>query len=115
MSLDTYLFTYLPVNNLVIELNKLLKNNLVINSKTYKIEIKFFASDTTARSFLKCVVGHTACKGCEKCTVKGEKVDGAMTFISKDNDVLSTDADFAFRNLKYSEYHFCRYDSKIHP
>ena len=80
MSLDEYL------NKFVIELNKLLKNNLVINSKTYKIKINFFSCDTPARGSLKCVVGHTACKGCEKCTVKGEKVNGVMTFISKDTE-----------------------------
>lgn len=64
----------------VVELNEVLKSGVHIQSRHFSVKIKYFVCDCPARSFLKCVVGHMAFKGCERCNVIGKKIDRVTVF-----------------------------------
>lgn len=66
------------------------------------MKLKFFLGDTPARALLKGWVSHVSFNGCERCIVKGEKVDNVTVFLSTD-EIKITDDDF--RSFKYSDCH----------
>ena len=81
------------LKNLVTEMNVLFQTGIDINNRHFTLKIKFFVCDSHARSFLKSVVGHVAFKGCERCAVRGEKVDSVTVFQDTGAE-KKTDADF---------------------
>lgn len=62
------------------ELNQLQQNGICIDDQLFTIRIKAFICDKPARAFLKCIKGHGAYWGCERCTVKGKRVDGRTIY-----------------------------------
>lgn len=86
----------------VLEINHLQKNGLKIESKKFDVKIKYFTCDCPARSFLKCVVGHCAFKGCERCRVVGHKVDGTTVFLQTD---AAKKTNKSFRLYEEDKYH----------
>ena len=90
------------LSKFVIELNSLFASGVDIGEKHFNIQLKHFVCDTPARSFIKCVLGHTALKGCERCYVIGHRIDNVTVF-SNTSAIERTDNDF--RTLADPDYH----------
>jgi len=77
-SLDNFLSDFIE------EVKKLTEEGINIKGKNYEFCLKAFISDAPARSFLKCIVGHTGYFSCERCVVKGEYHNNRVTFNGED-------------------------------
>ena len=62
------------------ELNELLENGIKISNKNFKIEIMCFICDRPARAFLKGIKGHTGYNACERCVVKGCRLENRTLY-----------------------------------
>lgn len=69
MSADEYLHDFIE------EINQLLDEGIIINRHRFEVKIHSFICDTPARSFLKGVMGHGGFWACERCEIKGERVN----------------------------------------
>ena len=67
------------------ELQDLISSGVEIENQHYKVQIKLFSCDTPATCYLKCIVGHMALNGCERCRVVGEKVNSITAFLGVDS------------------------------
>lgn len=72
--LDLYL------QDMIKELNDIIKNNVQIDHKLFKITIRSLICDAPARAFVKCCVNHNSRHGCEKCNVEGKYINHTMSF-----------------------------------
>jgi len=88
------------------EYKDLREHSLQYNGRTITFSIKAFICDAPARSYLKCVKGHTAFDACERCTIKGvrkgEGKGGPTVLYSKYNCTLRTEEQF--RKLQYKDH-----------
>lgn len=84
------------------ELNQVLQDGIVIQQKLFEVKIKFFVCDSPARSFIKCIVGHVAFHGCERCKVIGKKVDGVTVFLENN---AKKRTDLSFKEFEDPECH----------
>ncbi|XP_043463669.1 uncharacterized protein LOC122499400 [Leptopilina heterotoma] len=64
----------------IAEINKLQKNSILIANQRFNVKIHCFICDTPARAFIKGTKGHTGFYCCERCKIKGQKVDGVTQF-----------------------------------
>ncbi len=94
-SIDDYLEEF------VNELTVLQEGRLIVNDKHYEIKLHSFICDAPARSFVKCVTGHTAKNGCERCNCVGESIERRIVFLNKEGDNRT---DEAFRLNEYSKH-----------
>ena len=95
-SLDEYMYPFVK------ELNELLSKGIIIKSKQFNIAVRSFICDTPARSFIKNVKGHMSFDGCERCKVKGEKIDNTVVFLQLDCEKRS---DEQFRQILDIDHH----------
>jgi len=95
-SVDEYLRDFIQ------ELIHLRQVGITFRSQHVKIEIAGFSCDAPARSFLKCIKGHTGYFGCEKCTTRGKSIDGRLTYPETDAE-RRTGA--SFKNQTQEEHH----------
>ena len=84
------------------ELKELLSTGFKLNGKDYKVTLKAITCDAPARSFLKCVVGHTSYHGCERYTIKGDWTQGRITYNYK--NLYEARTDEAFSQLYYTDH-----------
>ena len=84
------------------ELNGLLKDGIDINGIHFKITIVCFVCDRPARSFVKCIKGHTGYWSCERCEVKGCRVNNRTVFPGVDSNMRT---DESFRNQSNPQHH----------
>ena len=75
------------------ELKNLLSQGIVISNQVYALSLIAFLCDASARSFLKCTIGHTGYWSCERCLVKGSW-SGRVVFNGEEQHSLRTDNDF---------------------
>lgn len=68
------------LHDFVAEMRCLKQSGISFRSKRLTIKIAGFSCDAPARAFVKCIKGHTAYFGCEKCTQRGKYVDGRLTY-----------------------------------
>jgi len=61
------------------EYAKLRQPGMLLDESVVSCRLSCLICDAPARSFIKCVKGHTAYSGCERCTVRGVW-SGRMTF-----------------------------------
>lgn len=64
-------------------------------------EIMCFVYDKPARSFYKCVKGHTGYYACERCIVKGVRINKRMTFPTLFEPKRSHESFISFENLAH--------------
>ncbi|KAK4878778.1 hypothetical protein RN001_011284 [Aquatica leii] len=76
---------------------KLTYNGLEANGKHFQVKIKAIICDAPAKSFVKCIRGHTGYSSCSKCYIRGSFKD-KMYFREIDNLVLRTDEQFRAKN-----------------
>ena len=62
------------------EMSEIQADGLSHNGRVYHISVGGFICHKPARSFVKCVKGHSGTYGCDKCTQSGVHIDGRMTF-----------------------------------
>lgn len=67
----------------VAELNSLMSKGICVNGIVYDVKISSVIADAPARSFIKCIKGHNAYHGCERCEVEGDYFLNRMIFSSK--------------------------------
>ncbi|XP_033222886.1 uncharacterized protein LOC117176727 [Belonocnema kinseyi] len=78
------------------EFNELQSNGIPISGKRFDIQLKSIITDTPARAYLKNTLGHGGIYACERCTVKGEKVDNTTVYPVTDDPERT---DISFRKL----------------
>lgn len=88
----------------VIEINGLLQNGIEIDSIHFSVKIKFFTCDIPSRTYLKCCAPHIASKACERCKIRGKKIDGTMCFIIDSEYKKKTNE--SFRSFSDPSYHY---------
>jgi hypothetical protein len=81
------------MHDFIIEANSLYENGLTISDKNVSVRVRAFICDAPARAFVKCIVGHTAKNGCERCTTEAVAHDHRILFLNDVGD-LRTDAKF---------------------
>lgn len=84
------------------EYKHLSEDGLVVDGRRLKIYILCFVCDAPARSFLKCIKGHTGYYSCERCEVKGIW-DSHIIFDSVESYCKRTDE--RFTQGKYRDTH----------
>jgi len=84
------------------EYENLKEHSLQYSGTTVTVSIKAFICDAPARSFLKCVKGHTAFEACERCTIKGVKKENRTVLYSNYNCTLRTNEQF--QKLQYKDH-----------
>ena len=57
------------------EYEHLEQDGLTIKDQHYTLKLHSVICDLSARQFLKCVKGHGGFHACERCTIKGEKIE----------------------------------------
>lgn len=86
------------LNELLSELKDLMQNGLYAIEKQYSVSVFAFVYDAPARSFLKCIKGHTAYYSCERCVARGTW-NGRVVFNSEFDAAPRTDE--RFQNFDY--------------
>ena len=81
-------------------MNLLAENGLLIGDTQFDTSVKYIIADTSAWAFLKNTVGHVAKYLCERCTVKGIKVDGSTVSNFVNAEERTNDS---FRNFDQPE------------
>lgn len=92
----------LYLQDFIAEINILQERGTIINNKHYNIKIKCFICDTPARAYLKCIKGHNAKYGCERCLVERQTEHKIGTFLDINAPRRS---DESFRNFSHVEHH----------
>lgn len=96
------------LQELTIELEKLMKDGIMFGDKHFKIRVQCFICDTPARTYVKCTKGHGGYYACERCTVRGKNVKlqgetkGRIVYPSK-NQAERTDE--SFRSEQQKKHH----------
>uniref|UniRef100_A0A7M5UW45 Uncharacterized protein n=1 Tax=Clytia hemisphaerica TaxID=252671 RepID=A0A7M5UW45_9CNID len=90
------------LEDLLNEYNELRDNGFVFDNKQYYVKIWCMLCDAPARQFIKCIKGHGGFYSCERCMIKGERIDGRTVFLATNMD-LRTEEDF--ENFKYEGKH----------
>lgn len=62
------------------ELDGLQKNGIVHEGTQFEVKINAFICDSPARAFVKCIKGHNAYQGCERCEAEASYVSGRMVY-----------------------------------
>lgn len=77
------------------EYQHLAADGMLFNGKRYTVQIRSWICDAPARSFLKCIKGHTGYFACERCKVKGFHEHRRVLYPVDGVYAERTDADFA--------------------
>lgn len=86
--LQDYLIDFLS------EYKHLKTTGLLFKGLTYTVNIDALICDAPAWAYLKCIKGHTAYESCERCLVRGTRVEGRIVFGGQES-TLRTDDGFS--------------------
>ena len=95
---DNMLFIY----GFLSEMQSLLHDGMELNEIVFDIRMKCFIADTPAIAAIKCVKGHNSFNACEKCIIRGQKIQNQRCYLYMDA-VERTDRNF--REKTYSYHH----------
>jgi hypothetical protein len=84
------------------EMDSLKENGITFDGKTFQVSLFSFVCDAPARSFLKCIKGHTGYNSCERCIIPGFYQNRRMIFYSSTAFPSRTDDDF--NNMLYPDH-----------
>ena len=90
------------IGDLLEELVHLRETGICVEDVLYTVRAKGFICDAPARAYLKCIKGHTAYYGCERCTIKGYTKENRRVFFSETPCPLRTDEEFL--NFMYKDH-----------
>lgn len=102
MSVDEYLYDFIE------EINQLFAEGIILNRHRFEIEIQSFICDTPARSFLKGVKGHGGFWACERCEIKGDRINRRNVYPEVN---CPRRTDYSFRLQTQSQHH--KYSSPL--
>lgn len=83
------------------ELTELMADGLTIDGRHFDFSVHCYICDTPARAFSKFIKGHTGFYCCERCDVKGERVNYTTVFPTEGN----SRSDSSFRSRVQPEHH----------
>lgn len=95
-SIDLYLEKFTDV------LSEIFSTGVQIQNEHFSVIIKCFICDLPARSFIKCIKGHTGYSNCERCDVRG---------VYYKKKIIFTDLN---RSLRTDETFHCKQDKDHH-
>lgn len=90
------------LNNFIDEINQLQNEGISVDNHLLQVRIKAFICDTPARAFLKCIKGHGGYWACERCTVRGERLERRTIYPNEDCQART---DTSFRQQSNPEHH----------
>lgn len=90
------------LNDFIEKMNKLTREDIIIEEQIFKVRIMCFVCDRPARSFLKCIKGHGRYNTCERCLVPGQRYQNRTIYVSTNCDKR---IDESFRAQEDSEHH----------
>ena len=70
------------------EVVDLMRNGIEFQRTVIVFELKAIICDAPARSFVKCIIGHTGYSACERCEVRGERKQNRTVYDSYNDDPL---------------------------
>lgn len=82
------------LHNFIQECNYLHTNGFSLSECKYAFRLKYLICDALARSYIKSIKPHNSYFGCEKCHIKGERINNRVLFIDTGKNVLRTDERF---------------------
>lgn len=68
------------LKDFVLDMKILMQDGIDFNGQHFQLNLGAFICDAQARSWLKCVKGHTGYSGCERWTQEGNHVENRMIF-----------------------------------
>ncbi|KAI2645238.1 Cell cycle checkpoint protein RAD17 [Labeo rohita] len=83
------------------EYKHLKDNGIVFKGQTYTVNIDALICDAPARAYLKCIKGHTAYESCERCLIRGTRVERRIVFSEKE---YTSRKDDCFSRVEYSNH-----------
>ncbi|KAJ8915730.1 hypothetical protein NQ315_000665 [Exocentrus adspersus] len=91
------------MSDFVQDIVELIDNGFLYNGTKYTVKIVAFICDVPAKSFLKCVKGHSGYMSCTKCDIEGIYVGNRICFPSLEGFHLRTDS--SFRTKEQESHH----------
>lgn len=83
------------------EYKRLKENGLVFECQAYSVNINALICDAPARAYLKCIKGHTSYESCERCVIRGARVERRIVF--NDEECVSR-TDDSFSRIEYKTH-----------
>ncbi|PAA86098.1 hypothetical protein BOX15_Mlig016445g1, partial [Macrostomum lignano] len=77
-------------------------NELMSDPSQTRLNLKYILADTPARALIKCIKGHTAFYSCDRCVIRGQRVEGRIVF--DDFSVVPLRSNQSFRS-KIDHHH----------
>jgi hypothetical protein len=70
----------------------IIRDGIIYNDQAIKVALRAFICDAPARAFIKKSKGHSGYSACEKCTTRGVRVGGSITFPQVDAQLRTDDS-----------------------
>ncbi|KAK0134198.1 Zinc finger BED domain-containing protein 1 [Merluccius polli] len=83
------------------EYKHLKDNGIVYKGQTYTVNIDALICDAPARAYLKCIKGHASYESCERCIIRGTRVEGRMVFSEQQ---CTSRTDDRFSRVEYKNH-----------
>lgn len=74
------------------DLKILLRDGVNFGNKTFRVSVRAFSCDAPARAFVKCIKGHNAYYGCDRCIQKGSQVKHRTVFLDTEAEKITDDS-----------------------
>ena len=92
------------LSDFISEYKKLKSDNICYINKIFSVSILAFICDAPARSYLKCIKSHSGYNACERCQIKGRRVDNCIVY-DNDEAVYRKRTDEEFIKYVYKDIH----------
>ena len=79
-------------------------DNICYINKIFSVSILAFICDAPTRSYLKCIKSHSGYNACERCQIKGRRVDNCIVY-DNDEAVYRKRTDEEFIKYVYKDIH----------
>ncbi len=89
------------LKDFVTEYKHIKENGIVYKGQTYTVNIDALICDAPARAYLKCIKGHTSYESCERCLIRGARVEGRIVFSEQE---CTSRTDDGFSRVEYRNH-----------
>ena len=93
------------LDDFIQEVLQLKSEGIEVNNQLVPFNLKAIVCDAPARSFVKCIIGHTGYYSCERCEAKGISIQHRITFDDKDFYSATLRSNDDFSTFKYEGTH----------
>lgn len=91
------------LKDFISEIKKISFSGITSGSQKYLFSLKYMICDAPRRAFLKKIKCHNGYHACERCNVRGYKINGRFIYPLSDTNVKRTND--TFRNQTHKEHH----------